>query len=257
MTMRDNGVGVDPEQASRIFGMFSRANQRGRRRGDRAGGVPAGRRGPRRAHLGRAGRGRRQRLPLHRFRADRARRSPPRWPGRGGGAPGHRGGTAGRPCRRGLGRAPRLRDHGLHGLESESRIHARHSSRARRLGQWGTPANAGTDSRTGRFGTSRRTVGHSDADEAGRDGHVADAEVVLRRPDDPSRRGAHVLLADVAVPGGAAGAVAARARGPVPEHLQRDHRVPARRGAGVGGRAAQQLATRGVSRPRGPRRPPS
>ena len=26
MTVRDNGVGVDPEQTSRIFGMFSRAN---------------------------------------------------------------------------------------------------------------------------------------------------------------------------------------------------------------------------------------
>jgi two-component system, chemotaxis family, sensor kinase Cph1 len=27
VTMRDNGLGVDPEQASRIFGMFSRANE--------------------------------------------------------------------------------------------------------------------------------------------------------------------------------------------------------------------------------------
>ena len=29
--MRDNGVGVDPEQATRIFGMFSRGDRRGRR----------------------------------------------------------------------------------------------------------------------------------------------------------------------------------------------------------------------------------
>ena len=27
MTVRDNGVGVDPEHASRIFGMFSRASR--------------------------------------------------------------------------------------------------------------------------------------------------------------------------------------------------------------------------------------
>ena len=32
--------------------------------------------------------------------------------------------------------------------------------------------------------------------------------------------------------------------GQYPEHLQRDHRVPARRRAGVGGRAARQLAAR-------------
>ena len=31
--MRDNGIGVDPDQARRIFGIFSRARPRGRGRG--------------------------------------------------------------------------------------------------------------------------------------------------------------------------------------------------------------------------------
>ena len=47
----------------------------------------------------------------------------------------------------------------------------------------------------------------------------ADAEGVLRRPDDPSRRGVDVLRVDVAVPGGAAGAVAAGPGRPVPADL--------------------------------------
>ena len=54
MTVRDNGIGVDPDQASRIFDMFSRAATPTRRGRDRAGGVPAGHRGARRPHLGRA-----------------------------------------------------------------------------------------------------------------------------------------------------------------------------------------------------------
>ena len=53
VTMRDNGLGVDPDKASRIFDMFARDNDADGRRGDRAGRVPPHRRGPRRAHLGR------------------------------------------------------------------------------------------------------------------------------------------------------------------------------------------------------------
>ena len=64
MTVQDNGIGVDPEQASRIFGMFTRAEPaRGRR--DRARGLPPDRRGARRTDLGRAPRGRRKRVPFH------------------------------------------------------------------------------------------------------------------------------------------------------------------------------------------------
>ena len=76
-------------------------------------------------------------------RADRARRSPPRLPGRGGGAPGHRAGSPGRPFSRGLGRAPCLRDHRLHGLECESRIHARHSCRTWSAGPMGNTRQRG------------------------------------------------------------------------------------------------------------------
>ena len=65
VTVRDNGVGVDPEQATRIFGMFSRADHEADGVGHRAGRVPPHRRGPRRAHLGRGGRRRRDRVPLH------------------------------------------------------------------------------------------------------------------------------------------------------------------------------------------------
>ena len=62
VTLRDNGVGVEPEHAGRIFGMFSRVN------GETEGtgiGLPPRRRCARRAHLGRASAGRRQRLPVH------------------------------------------------------------------------------------------------------------------------------------------------------------------------------------------------
>ena len=65
VTVRDNGVGVDPDQASRIFEMFSRANSETEGVGHRPGGVPPHNRGPRRAHLGRGRRQRRQRLSLH------------------------------------------------------------------------------------------------------------------------------------------------------------------------------------------------
>ena len=61
----DNGVGVDPKDASRIFGLVLQGQGRRGRRRHRPRGLPAGDRGPRRADLGRAGRGRRQRLPLH------------------------------------------------------------------------------------------------------------------------------------------------------------------------------------------------
>ena len=65
MTMRDNGLGVDPDKATRIFDMFSARQRPDGRRGHRAGRLPPDRRGPRRAHLGRGRRWRRQRLPLH------------------------------------------------------------------------------------------------------------------------------------------------------------------------------------------------
>ena len=64
---------------------------------------------------------------------------------------------------------------------------------------------------------------------ARRDG--ARTAFLLRRPDDSPRRGAHVLLADVALPGRAGGALAARAARPVPADLRRDRRLPARRRA--------------------------
>ena len=63
-------------------------------------------------------------------------------------------------------------------------------------------------------GRVRPTVHDSLAPDRG-----ADAEGVLRRPDDPSRGGIDVLRVDVAVPGGAAGTVAARPGGPVPADL--------------------------------------
>ena len=61
--------------------------------------------------------------------------------------------------------------------------------------------------------------------EPRRRGRLALDEVVLRRPDDPPRGRAHLLRADVAVPGRAAGAVAARPAGPIPRDLQRDPRA--------------------------------
>src|SRR6266480_5547502 len=69
----------------------------------------------------------------------------------------------------------------------------------------------------------------------------ADAGVVLRRPDDPSRGGADVLLVDVPVSRHAARSLLARAPRSVPEHLQRDHRLPARRRPPLGARAPEQL----------------
>ena len=66
MTVRDNGVGVDPDQASRIFGMFSRAQRR--HRGQRASAwrcAGASSRPTAGASGSRPARGRRQRLPLH------------------------------------------------------------------------------------------------------------------------------------------------------------------------------------------------
>ena len=82
----------------------------------------------------------------------------------------------------------------------------------------------------------------SGADGARRARRETHAEVVLRRPDDPPRGGAHLLLAHVAVPGRAAGRLAARAHRPVPGDLRRDHRLPAGGRAAVGRRAARQLA---------------
>ncbi len=73
----------------------------------------------------------------------------------------------------------------------------------------------------------------------------ADAGVVLRRPDDPSRRGADLLLVDVAVSRDVAGAFLARTPRPVPKYLQRDHRLPARRRPAIGSRAVGQLPARG------------
>ena len=68
---------------------------------------------------------------------------------------------------------------------------------------------------------------------------------LLRRPDDAARGGADLLLADVAVPGGAARDLAAGPDRRVPGHLQRDHRLPAQGGAGLRGRPVGQLAAHG------------
>ena len=53
VTMRDNGLGVDPEQGDPDLRHVRSRQRRDGRRGDRAGRVPPHRRGPRRAHLGR------------------------------------------------------------------------------------------------------------------------------------------------------------------------------------------------------------
>src|SRR4051794_28233442 len=65
---------------------------------------------------------------------------------------------------------------------------------------------------------------------------------LLRRPDDPPRRGADLLRADVAVPGGAARRLAARAHRRVPAHVGGDRQLPARGGPARGARAARRLA---------------
>ncbi len=65
ITVRDNGIGVDPDQATRIFDMFSRVGGATRGQRDRPGGLPARRGGARRRHLGRAGGGRREPLLVH------------------------------------------------------------------------------------------------------------------------------------------------------------------------------------------------
>ena len=65
VSVRDHGVGVPPEDADRIFGMFARSQRDAAGDGIGLAVSPPRRRGARRADLGRAGRGRRQRLPLH------------------------------------------------------------------------------------------------------------------------------------------------------------------------------------------------
>ena len=67
VTVADNGIGIAPEYAERVFGFGDRLHtddeiQRHRHRPRR---LQDGRRAPRRPHLGRARAGRRQRLPLH------------------------------------------------------------------------------------------------------------------------------------------------------------------------------------------------
>ena len=64
VTVRDNGLGVDPDQARPDLRHVLPRQPARRRRGDRPCRVPPHRRGPRRAHLGRVGR-RRERVPLH------------------------------------------------------------------------------------------------------------------------------------------------------------------------------------------------
>ena len=91
VTVRDNGRGVAPSATRRGSSGCSRARTTTWRARDRARGVPAHRRGARRAHLGRAGRGRRQRVPLHaaaRLTARSATTEPARGsPGRPAGHP--------------------------------------------------------------------------------------------------------------------------------------------------------------------------
>ena len=65
VTVRDNGIGIDREHASRIFEMFSRVGRNVEGSGIRLGGLSAGHRGSRRAHLARAGRRRGKRVSLH------------------------------------------------------------------------------------------------------------------------------------------------------------------------------------------------
>jgi PAS domain S-box-containing protein len=67
ITVADNGIGIEPAYAERVFGFGERLHTQGLhpRDGHRPGGVQNRGRAPRRAHLGRAGTGRRQRVPLH------------------------------------------------------------------------------------------------------------------------------------------------------------------------------------------------
>ena len=87
----------------------------------------------------------------------------------------------------------------------------------------------------------------------GRGGAVRSARAVIKRTlvsfyDDQMTHHAAALTYYSLMslfPGDVAGAVLARAPRPIPKHLQRDHRLPARRRPALGPRAVGQLAARG------------